>query len=40
MYQLVSEEENCFEGEFAIAKVEEVFEGRTKEIKYHGILCG
>jgi hypothetical protein len=35
---LVCEEEDCFEGEFAIAKVEEVFERGTKEIENHGIL--
>ena len=27
VYKLVGEEEDCFEGEFAGAKVEEVFEG-------------
>jgi hypothetical protein len=29
-YELVCEEEDCFEGEFAGTKVEEVFKGRTK----------
>jgi hypothetical protein len=37
-YELVCEEEDCFEGEFAVAKVEEVFERGTKEIENHGIL--
>jgi len=29
-YKLVGEKEDCFEREFTTAKVEKVFEGRTK----------
>lgn len=37
-YELIGEQEDSLEGEFAVAKVEEVFERGTKEIKNHGVV--
>lgn len=37
-YELVSEEESSLEGEFAVAKVEEIFEGRTEQIENHCVV--
>lgn len=36
--QLVSEEKDGLETEFAVAKVEEVFERRPQKVKDHGIV--
>ena len=35
---MVSEEKNCFQREFAIAKVEKVFERGPKQVNDHGII--
>lgn len=37
-HQLISEEEDSLEGEFAVAKVEEVLEGWAKEVNDHCIV--
>lgn len=37
-YQLVSKKEDGLEAEFAVAKIEKVLEGRTKEIDDHRIV--
>jgi hypothetical protein len=37
-YQLVSEQENCLEREFAVAKVEEVLEGGTQKVDDHRVV--
>jgi hypothetical protein len=36
--ELIGEEEDGLEGEFAVAEVEEIFEGGTEEIQDHGIV--
>jgi hypothetical protein len=37
-HQLISEQEDSLEGEFAVAEVEQVLERRTEEIEDHGIV--
>lgn len=37
-HQLISEQQNSLEREFAVAEVEEILEGRTKEIDDHCII--
>jgi hypothetical protein len=37
-YQLIGKQQDCLEREFAVTKVEEVFEGRTQEIDDHRII--
>lgn len=37
-HQLISEQQNCLEREFTVAEVEEVFEGRTKEVDDHCVV--
>jgi hypothetical protein len=37
-YQLVSQEQDGFETEFAVAEVEEVLEGGPEQVKDHGIV--
>ena len=37
-YQLISEQQNCLEREFAVAEVEEVLEGRSQEVDDHCII--
>lgn len=37
-YELVGEEQNCFERKVAIAHFEEVLEGRTEEIDNHDVV--
>ena len=37
-YELIDEQEHCLERKFAIAKIEEVFKGRAKEIDNHRIV--
>lgn len=37
-YQLISEQQNCLEREFAVAKVEEVLKGRAKEVDDHRVV--
>jgi hypothetical protein len=37
-YQLISKEQDSFEGEFATAEIEKVLEGWTEEVDDHGIL--
>ena len=36
--ELVGEEQDCLQGELAVAEVEQILEGRTKEIQDHGIV--
>ena len=37
-YQLISEQQDCLEREFAVAKIEEVLKGRAKQIDDHCIV--
>jgi len=37
-YQLISEQQDCLEREFAVAEVEEVLEGRTQKVDDHCIV--
>ena len=37
-YQLVSQQENGFEAEFAIAEVEEVLQTRSQELHHHHVV--
>ena len=36
--ELVGEQENGLEGEFAVAEVEEIFEGGAEEVEDHGVV--
>src|SRR6266536_2784682 len=36
--ELICEEKNCLQRELAVAEVEEILEGRAKEIQNHGIV--
>lgn len=36
--QLVGQEENCLEGEFAVAEVEEILKGRAEKVEDHGVV--
>lgn len=37
-HELISEEEYRLQSEFAVAKVEKVFEGWTEEVQHHGVI--
>jgi len=37
-YQLISEQQNRLEGEFAVAEVEQVLKGRTQEVDDHRVV--
>ena len=36
--ELIGEQKHCLEGEFAVAKVEEILQAGSEEVKYHGII--
>lgn len=37
-YKLISKQQNCFEGEFAVAKVEKVLERRSEKVDHHRVI--
>ena len=37
-YELISQQEDGLEGEFAVAEVEEVLEGRSEQVENHGVV--
>ena len=38
LYQLISKQENCFEAEFSVAKIEEVLKAGTEELHDHDVV--
>lgn len=36
--ELIGQQEDCLEGELAVAEVEEIFERRSEEVENHGVV--